>query len=96
MSTTTIRLDDDLKSRVAALAEQMGKTPHAFILDTLAEAVERAETDEALHELAERRWAALRQTGLSVPWDEARRYLQARVAGQAPAKPKARRPARHT
>ena len=39
MSTTTIRIEDDLKTRVAAAAEQMGKTAHAFILDALAQTV---------------------------------------------------------
>ena len=32
MTTTTIRLEDDLKSRVAAAAEREGKTAHVFIV----------------------------------------------------------------
>ena len=35
MSTTTIRLEDDLKARVAAAAERAGVTAHAFILDAI-------------------------------------------------------------
>ena len=35
MSTTTIRIDDDLKARVTAAAQRAGKTAHAFILDEL-------------------------------------------------------------
>jgi predicted transcriptional regulator len=32
MATTTIRIPDDLKARVAAAAEREGKTAHSFIL----------------------------------------------------------------
>jgi predicted transcriptional regulator len=94
MSTTTIRIDDDLKARLAAVAAHAGKTPHALILDAVAEAVERAEADQELHRLANERWANLQQTGQSVPWNDAKTYLQARAAGKAPRKPKARVPVR--
>ena len=76
------------------MAERAGKTPHALILETLADAVERAEAEAALHRLADERWAALKQSGRSVPWDEAKAYLQSRAAGQAPRKPRARVPTR--
>ncbi len=93
MPTTTIRTDERLKARIAAVAEQAGKTAHALSLETLADAVERAQADAALHRLADERWAALKQSGRSVPWDDAKAYLQARAAGKAPCQPKARVPA---
>ena len=37
MTTITIRLEDDLKARVATAAEREGKTAHAFILDAIAQ-----------------------------------------------------------
>ena len=37
MSTTTIRLEDDLKARINAAAAQAGKTAHAFILEAIAQ-----------------------------------------------------------
>ena len=40
-TTTTIRIDDELKSRVAVAAEIAGKTIHAFILDAISETVEQ-------------------------------------------------------
>ena len=49
MTTTTIRLDDDLKSRVAAAARREGKTAHAFILEAIAQTVEQAELDRPCH-----------------------------------------------
>lgn len=53
MVTTTIRIEDDMKARVAAAAERGEKTTHAFILNAIAETVTQAEQDEAFHRLAE-------------------------------------------
>jgi len=52
MTTTTIRIEDDLKARVAAAAERAGKTAHAFILDAIAQTVEQAELDHECHRVA--------------------------------------------
>lgn len=51
MSTTTMRIEDDFKARVAASAELAGKTSHAFILDAIAQHVEiDAEFDRLANE----------------------------------------------
>lgn len=91
MPTTTIRLEEQLRARVATAAERAGKTPHAFILDAIAQTVERLESEHDLRELAEQRWAGLLDTGMSVPWDEARAYLEARAGGTRPRRPAARK-----
>ncbi|MFT4243772.1 MAG: DUF1778 domain-containing protein [Acidovorax sp.] len=87
MSTTTIRLEDDLKARINAAAAQAGKTAHAFILDALAQTVEQVEQDNAFHALADERWARIRATGKTVDWDKAKTYLTARANGERPRKP---------
>jgi predicted transcriptional regulator len=92
MATTTIRIDDDLKARVAAAAERAGKTAHAFILDAIAQTVEQVELDDAFHRVADERWSRLLATGQSVPWDEAKTWLEARSRGEHPPKPAARKP----
>jgi len=94
MSTTTIRMDDALKSRIAAAAERAGKSSHAFILDALSETVERIETDDELHRIADARWVALKRTGESVAWADAKEYLQARASGKNVRRPSARQPSR--
>jgi predicted transcriptional regulator len=76
MTTTTIRLEDDLKARVAAAAEREGKTAHAFILDAIAQTVEQAELDEEFQRIAEERWTQVLATGKTVPWDHATAYLE--------------------
>jgi predicted transcriptional regulator len=91
MTTTTIRLEDDLKARVAAAAEREGKTAHAFILDAIAQTVEQAELDEEFQRVAEGRWTKVLDTGKTVPWDDAKAYLRARARGSRARKPAARR-----
>jgi predicted transcriptional regulator len=94
MSTTTIRLDDDLKARVAAAAERAGKTSHSFILDAIAQTVEQAELADRFHDEADKRWAKILAKGKTVAWDDMRAYLAARAAGNAPPKPRSRKLAR--
>lgn len=94
MSTTTIRIDDDLKARVAAAAERSGKTSHGFILDAISQTVEQAELADDFHRLANERWEHILATGKTVPWDEMRTYLAARARGENPRKPRARKPVR--
>ena len=91
MTTTTIRIEDDLKARVAAVAERAGQTSHAFILDAIARTVEQAELDEAFHRVADERWAKVLATGTTVPWDEAKPWLEARSRGKTLPKPAGRK-----
>jgi len=92
MSTTTIRLEDEVKARIAAAAARSGKSSHAFILDALSNMVERSELDEELHRIADERWAALQRNGESIGWEDAAAYLQARAADKKTRRPSARRP----
>jgi predicted transcriptional regulator len=87
MPTTTIRIEDDLKARVANAAKRAGKTAHAFILDAIAATVEQAELEEEFDRLAEQRWAHVLATGETVPWNEAKAWLEARARGENPPRP---------
>ena len=91
MSTTTIRIEDDLKARVAVAAERAGKTAHAFIVEAIRQTVEQAELDDEFHRIADGRWAKLLSTGKTVAWDDAKAYLEARALGQRVRKPTARK-----
>jgi len=91
-TTTTIRIDDDLKARIAAAAERAGKTAHAFILDAIAQTVEQDELDAAFHRVADERWAKVLATGKTVPWADAKSWLDARSRGENPSRPAARKP----
>ena len=90
-TTTTIRIEDELKARVAAVAERAGKTAHAFILDAITQTVEQVEQDNAFQALGQERWQAIQATGQTVPWDEAKAYLAARAQGKPARKLAARK-----
>ena len=94
MSTTTIRLSEDLKARVAKAAEAAGTTSHNFILEAIAEKAELAERRTDFHAQADQRWAEFLETGESIPWEEMRRYLTDRIHGKAGPRPVARKLAR--
>jgi predicted transcriptional regulator len=92
MTTTTIRIDNDLKARVAAAAEHAGKTPHAFILDAITQTVEQVELDAAFQRVADERWTNILASGETAGWDEAKAWLEARSRGERPCRPVARTP----
>ncbi|KAA8921709.1 CopG family transcriptional regulator [Xanthomonas sontii] len=91
MGTTTIRLPDALKARIAKAAEAAGTTSHNFILEAIAEKTELAERRVDFHAEAERRWGEFLETGESIPWDEMRRYLMERIEGKDIPPPAARK-----
>lgn len=91
MPTTTIRIEDSLKQRVAAMADRAGKTAHAFIVEAIAETVEQAERKAEAHRIVDERWGKALATGKTVPWSEAKAYLAARARGTAAKKPVARK-----
>ena len=90
MPTTTIRIEDELKERIAAAAQLSGKTAHAFILDAITQTVEQVAVDAEFYSLADARWAKVLATGKTVAWDEAKAYLEARARGAKARKPAAR------
>ena len=94
MATTTIRVDDDLKARIAAAAERAGKTAHAFVLDAISQTVAQDEADAEFERIADERWAKLMATGETVPWDDAKAWIEARSRGERRRRPVARKSAR--
>lgn len=94
MSTTTIRLPDALKARIARAAEAAGTTSHNFILEAIAEKAEQAEQRATFQALADQRYAQFLETGESIPWEDARAWLRQRMAGKRAKRPVARKQAR--
>jgi predicted transcriptional regulator len=91
MSTTTIRLPQDLKERVARAAKRAGATAHGFILEAIREKAEAEERREEFLDTAERRYADIVASGRTLPWHEVRRHLRRRLAGSRAAPPKPRK-----
>ncbi|WP_407354514.1 CopG family ribbon-helix-helix protein [Luteimonas sp. R10] len=91
MSTTTIRLPEDLKARVARAAKEAGTTSHNFILEAIAEKAELAEQRAGFRNEAERRYARIVETGETIDWEEYRAYMMGRVRGKSVKRPVARK-----
>lgn len=87
MSTTTLRLPDELKARIAEVAKQAGVTPHHFMLEAVAEKTAQAERQADFNALAEQRYAGILETGQTLAWDDVRDYLKSRAASQPAARP---------
>lgn len=90
MSTTTIRLPQDLKKRVARAAERAGTTAHGFIMQAIAEKTEQEERREEFRDTAEQRYADIVSSGKTVPWKDMRRYLELRLTGRKVVRPRPR------
>ena len=94
MATTTIRISDDLKARIAAAAERAGKTSHSFILEAIAEKAEQTERRSDFDDVAERRFADIVASGKTIPWSKMRTYLEQRLIGKPARRPAAKKLAR--
>lgn len=89
-ATTTIRLPDELKARIASAAERAGKTTHSFIIDTLTEKADMDEQRADFHAEADARFSSIVESGKTVAWTDVRAYLQGRLNGDGPARPAAK------
>jgi predicted transcriptional regulator len=94
MSTTTIRLPEELKVRVAAAAKRAGASTHGFILDAIAEKTKQDELRADFDVVAEDRYARIVASGKTVSWQDMRGYLEDRLAGKKGKRPLARKLAR--
>ena len=90
MSTTTIRLPDELKARVERLAAASGGSVHAFMLEAIAEVTDRMERRLDFEAEAENRLQHMRDTGEYLTMDDLRSYALSLARGEKPARPKPR------
>lgn len=79
MSTTTLRIEDTLRERIARLAQALDQTPHNFMLEALAQKVDEAEWKLSVQREAQQRDAALQAGEPGVEWHEMRTYLRERL-----------------
>lgn len=88
MSTTTIRLPDDLKAKVMKEAEALGTTPHNFMLEAIAEKLNLADRKNDFTTTAAKRFDAIVKTGQAIEWEDMQRYLSAKAKTNKVARPK--------
>ena len=87
-STTSLKLDNEMKERVQRLAEARRRSPHWVMREAVEQYVEREEKRERLRQDALAAWEAYRATGLHVSAKEADDWLAKLEAGKRAAAPK--------
>ena len=85
MATTSLKLPDALKKRINTLAELAGKSPHAFMVDVIAEQTERAEKRHVFIQSALEAKKDFDATGMGYDADEVHAYMRAKIKGLSPA-----------
>lgn len=90
MTTTSLKLPDDLKKRAANAAHELGISPHAFMVSAIEQAAHS--TEQRLRFIAEAKSAReeMIDTGRGLDADEVHAFLKAKVSGRKVAKPKTR------
>jgi predicted transcriptional regulator len=87
-SATTIKLPEDLKQRIAPLAESAGKTAHAWMVEALERQAAMAEAREAFLRDAEASAAEVDAGGALFAAEDVAAYLLSRAAGKAATRPR--------
>lgn len=90
MSTTSLKLPEDVKQLAVTAAKQQGVTPHAFMVDAIRTAATNAErrAQFVADAVASRKEAV--KSGKGYAAEDVHTYLRARVQGKSAAKPKAK------
>jgi len=86
-ATTTLKLPDSLKARIAKIAGSAGKSPHAFMVDALEAQTALAERRQEFIEKVKLADSEVAEFGLVYDADEVFSYLRSRLEGK-----KSRRP----
>ena len=84
MSTTTIRLPDELKARVADLARRSGMTAHGYILEAIKEKTQQETLRRDFDDIADARLATIATTGNTISWQKLRSQLEKRMVSKTP------------
>ena len=87
-ATTTLKLPDSLKKRIAPLAESAGKTPHAWMVEAIETQATLAEKRTAFVADARAAEAEVERTGKVYAFDDVHRYMRALASGKKARRPK--------
>ena len=90
-SSTTLKLSDELKQRIARIAEEAGQSPHAFMVEAIQAQTELAERRRKFVASALDAEREVAQFGVVYDGDEVLSYLQSRLAGRPARRPRRRK-----
>jgi len=75
-SSTTLKIDDQLKERVKKLAESRDRSPHYLMIAAITQYIEREEARESFKQEAIDSWREYQETGLHLTGDEVKTWLR--------------------
>jgi predicted transcriptional regulator len=87
MSITALNLSDELKRRVVDAAQELGISPHTFMVDAIRQATNAVERRVAFAAATRDARAEMLEKGQGYAPDEVWRYIRDRVESAAADKP---------
>jgi predicted transcriptional regulator len=91
MGTTTLKLPDALKERVASVVDGAGKSPHAFMVEAIEQQTRLAEQRKEFVAAALRGREQAMRSGKAYAFEDVKRYYTARLSGKAAKRPRLKR-----
>ena len=86
--STTLKLSGALKEKISKLAEESGKSPHAWMVEAIETQAKHAGKRLEFYAEARQSVAEYEKTGLSYRAEDVHRYLLARASGKQARRPK--------
>lgn len=87
MSTTSLKLPDELKQRAANAAQELGISPHAFMVDAIRQAAHAVELRAAFVAQARQARAEMLENGDGHAVEDVRTYLRRRLEDDQTSRP---------
>lgn len=87
MSTTSLKLSDELKQRAATAAQELGISTHAFMIDAIRQAADAVEQRSEFIAQAQAARADMLQSGQGHDANDVRTYLRQRIANKQIGRP---------
>ncbi len=91
MPATSLKLPEDLKKRISALAARGSQTAHAFMVEAIRRETERAECKSLFLEEARAAQEQVATSGKAYDAAEVFDYFEAKLQGKKAKKPRAKK-----
>ena len=91
MGTTTLKLPDELKERIADVVDGSGKTPHAFMVEAIERETRLAEQRKSFVADALKAREHTMRTGKAYAFEDVKAYYTARLTGKPAKRPRLKR-----
>ena len=89
MTTTSVKLSEQLRRRVSSIAKSAGISPHAFMVEAIERQAEAAEKQRAFHAEALAADAEMERTGKGFRMEDVEQWLTVRLKGGKSKPPRA-------